>query len=520
MALNTAALLGGLPDMAATIPSAIHVRTLLALKEAGVRIPADFACWVLTYMPPSAALTGLGLMNASEAPHKSPNLAADAADLNGYIRGCTEQQNNGNTGSGASHIEVTNRIKSRLWCNGRVSVCWMDCAVAALIRTVRGGVNLAHLRPDGGDGQYLDLLDIEPDWSYAVQPSLTLQGIHQGEDHIMHAGFDLAAALGGYQPPVGQFQQAQARAQAPLHQDAGAGRYQPPVGGRQPQNPYVVGGIPVFDLSHLREPSLAGSAHHPGDAHQPAEEQPPRAHHQAMRSYSPGSDSIYSATPRLGAASSAGNPFSQHGTTPFDMPFSQQSPSLPSQSGDSDYGSATATACSPARSSLLSPYAAEAARFAPPPRSTTLSPLASSLQSLGMMSPATADGSSWPASGAAIPGPSRDEYGPYSPGPVPSLSPSGTTSTGSGTFSSPGTIPDHDGPSTLPDAPAQQGHPHHHAYNAGNAAQFITPGEPLSPMSRLFSDGDQTMDESGAGGGGGREHGVRRAIITGAGCFF
>lgn len=281
MALNTAELLAGLPNMATTTPSAIHAQTLEALKRVGATIPRDFACWVLLNMPPTAALQGLGVMGKSQSSNCT-------ADLNGYIRSCLEQEKNGYVGAGTAYTGVNDRvleyIRCKEYCTGRASLCWRVCAVGALIRTAQGGVNLAHLLPDGGDGPYLDLVDIEPAWSYVVQPSPMYQAIQQSERYE-HAGFDfLPAELAGYQPPAGLFQQEQEQEQSP-YMDAGARAYQPPVGGRPQQGPYMVGGIPVFDLSHFPEPNPAGSA--PPRNRQLAHVPTPPVQ-QAMHCYSPG----------------------------------------------------------------------------------------------------------------------------------------------------------------------------------------------------------------------------------------
>ncbi|KAJ9144335.1 hypothetical protein NKR19_g6537 [Coniochaeta hoffmannii] len=351
-------LLAGLPNMATTPPSAEHVKNLLGLHRAGARIPSDFACWVLTSMPPSAALSGLGLFSqpAQRARH--------IAELNGYIRSCDETERKKGACPIASCIEindrVTNYIDQKGYCTGNVLICWKSCAVGALIRAVQGGVNLADLSESDENRLVLGLVDVMPDWGYKIQPL----GVQQAGNYSPDAEWNPAVAAPGQ--PQGQFM------------DARYGGFQPAAASeQQQQGPCMAGGISVFDLSHLPEPNHAGlrSGNSQARQAQPAAAQQPAP-------YSPGSASLYHATPPLG------NPIgsqSQHNApfSPLNSGYIPQSPfSVLRASG---YTSMTSPQSPTPSSTLLPPHFPvhfHSGAAAAPSRS--LSPLASGIESLHM----------------------------------------------------------------------------------------------------------------------------------------
>jgi hypothetical protein len=375
MAANMPEFLEGLPNIATTPPSATHVQKLLGMKEAHYGIPSDFACWVLTNMPPSAALRGLGLMDDRTA-ELNDRSSRRRAELNGYIKCRDEMHKEEGLEPEASCIKINtgvmNFIDDRNWCPGWVSPCWKACAVGALVRTVQGGVNLADLRSDKGeDRRYLALMDIEPNWRDKVQPLPSGLLPQDGVNYFTDAEWDFAA---GCQPPVGPLQQAQ----SPFR-DAGVGGYQPPAGHQQQQGAYMAGGISLFDLSHLPEPNPAGSPY----LGNPQAAQAPAPGAQQAVPYSPGTESLYLATPRVG--------------TPFGSPLPQQSPfsqqnMFPQQgsfsTSDSTYGSVPNTP-----RSLVGPFLTPHFQAHVITRSRTASPLASGMSSL-RMSPAPGYGQS------------------------------------------------------------------------------------------------------------------------------
>lgn len=221
-----------LPDMSRTTPSPNHVRWLQGLKVAQQRIPVDFAVWVLTAMPPAAALKSLGLMD-QDPQYK--------ASLHGYIKGCLDSQRDkaNSLNLALDYVELHSRVMSYVdnnkgRCNEYVTPFWKSCAVGKLLGIVESGVRLSELQQEDDDINtiYLALRDLDPDLSYKVQSPLVNQLPQNDIDAFnpfVYMDCNFGPGPWDYQAPGGAF--------------------------RQPQSPYMAGGLSDFTPSPSPQPS-------------------------------------------------------------------------------------------------------------------------------------------------------------------------------------------------------------------------------------------------------------------------
>ncbi|KAH8913004.1 hypothetical protein BR93DRAFT_964131 [Coniochaeta sp. PMI_546] len=167
-----------------------NIHDLLGLFRGQRQIPPDLVVQVLGNMPPSAALSGLGLMEDSHSR---------AADLNGYINSCINaiERQGKSKHDCDSFLDIQastlKYIANKGYCTRPMSQSWKSLAVGVLVSTVGYGVNLADLRSQGEDALYIELMTIEPDMSNVAQPLAQTQALQGITDQIKNLTWNSTA---------------------------------------------------------------------------------------------------------------------------------------------------------------------------------------------------------------------------------------------------------------------------------------------------------------------------------------